>query len=162
MWGTTWQNQQNECAPSEDLDQPGHPPSLIRVYAVRMKKAWVLSYPLSAQRWLIGLDECPGCSESSLGAHPFCWFCHVAAQSCCRGFCEVTNLNLLCLRYYKSGCRLTFCHFMRCYISVTWWCTMVIGVVKIIQVYRKNPKNADTQKIAVIILKIEQVGSTIE
>ena len=38
------------CAPSEDSDQPGHPPSLIRVLAVRMKKAWVLSYPLSAQR----------------------------------------------------------------------------------------------------------------
>ena len=38
---------QNECAPSEDTDQPGHPPSLIRVFAVRIKKAWVLSYPLS-------------------------------------------------------------------------------------------------------------------
>ena len=30
------------CAPSEDSDQPGHPPSLIRVFAVRMKKAWLL------------------------------------------------------------------------------------------------------------------------
>ena len=39
------------CAPSEDSDQPGHPPSVIRVFAVRMKKnTWVLSYPLSAQR----------------------------------------------------------------------------------------------------------------
>ena len=37
------------CAPSEDPDQPGHPPSLIRVFAVCMKKAWVLRYPLSAQ-----------------------------------------------------------------------------------------------------------------
>ena len=45
-------NQHNECAPSEDSDQPGHPPSVIRVFAVRMKKAWVLSYPLSAQRRL--------------------------------------------------------------------------------------------------------------
>ena len=26
----------NECAPSEDTDQPGHPPSLIRVFAVRL------------------------------------------------------------------------------------------------------------------------------
>ena len=26
-------NQQNECAPSKDSDQPGHPPSLIRVFA---------------------------------------------------------------------------------------------------------------------------------
>ena len=25
IWATTWQNQQNECAPSEDSDQPGHP-----------------------------------------------------------------------------------------------------------------------------------------
>ena len=47
-----WQNQQNGCAPSEDSDQAGHPPSLIRVFTVRMKKAWVLSYPLSAQRRL--------------------------------------------------------------------------------------------------------------
>ena len=31
---------------------PRHPLCLIRVFAVRMKKAWVLSYPLSAQRRL--------------------------------------------------------------------------------------------------------------
>ena len=55
IWVTTWQNQQSECAPSEDSDQPGHPPSLIRVFAVRMKKPWVLSYPVSAQRRLIRL-----------------------------------------------------------------------------------------------------------
>ena len=40
------------CAPNEDSDQPGHPPSLIRVFTVRMKKASFLSYPLSAQRRL--------------------------------------------------------------------------------------------------------------
>ena len=40
------------CAPSEDSDQPGHPHSLIRVFAVHMKKAWILSYPLSAQQRL--------------------------------------------------------------------------------------------------------------
>ena len=51
-WAATLQNQQNECAPSEDSDQPGHPSSLIRDFAVRMKKVWVLSYPLSAQRRL--------------------------------------------------------------------------------------------------------------
>ena len=48
------------CEPSEDSDQPEHPPSLIRFFAVRMKKAWVLSYV-----W----GGCPGWSESSLGAH---------------------------------------------------------------------------------------------
>ena len=73
-WATTWQNQQSDCAPSEDSDQPGHPPSLIRVFAVRMprliwvfavhmKKAWVLNYPLSAQRrlwsdWALGRFGC--------------------------------------------------------------------------------------------------------
>ena len=45
-------NQQNEYAPSEDSDQPGHPPGLISVFTVRMKKPWGLSYPLSAQRRL--------------------------------------------------------------------------------------------------------------
>ena len=40
------------CAPSEDSDQHGHSPSLIIVFAVCRKKAWVLSYPLSAQRRL--------------------------------------------------------------------------------------------------------------
>ena len=51
-WAASWQNQQSECAPSEDSDQPGHLPSLIRVFTVRMKKPWVLSYPLSAQQRL--------------------------------------------------------------------------------------------------------------
>ena len=48
IWATSWQTQQCGCAPSEDSAQPGHLPSLISVFAVRMKKAWVLSYPLSA------------------------------------------------------------------------------------------------------------------
>ena len=34
IWAASWQNQQNECAPSEDPDQPGHLPNLIRVFAV--------------------------------------------------------------------------------------------------------------------------------
>ena len=63
------------CAPSKNSDQPGQPPSLIRVLAVHMKKAWVLSYPLSVQRgrlrrliWVFT-------------GHTFCWFCHAQAQS---------------------------------------------------------------------------------
>ena len=79
IWAATWQNQQNESAPREDSDMPGHPSSLIRVFAVRMKKAWVLSYPeLSIERTaktLIRLGGYPGWSESSLNAHSFYWFC---------------------------------------------------------------------------------------
>ena len=52
IWAATWQNQQSDCAPSEDSDQSGHPPNLIRAFAARIKKTWVLSYPLSAQRRL--------------------------------------------------------------------------------------------------------------
>ena len=37
------------CAPSKDSDQPGHPPSLIRVFAVCLKKHWDIGYPRSAQ-----------------------------------------------------------------------------------------------------------------
>ena len=47
IWAASWQNQQCDCAHSEDSDQPGHSPSLIRVFTVRMKKAWTLSYPLA-------------------------------------------------------------------------------------------------------------------
>ena len=43
IWAATRQNQQCGCAPSEDSDQPGHPPSLIRVFAVRLKKAGSLA-----------------------------------------------------------------------------------------------------------------------
>ena len=83
IWAAMWQNQQKACAPSEDSDQPVHPPSLIRVLAVRMKKAWVLSYPLSTLWRLIRLGRCPGSSQSSLGAQSFCWFCHAQARLYC-------------------------------------------------------------------------------
>ena len=65
------------CASSEESDQPGHPPSLIRVFAVRMKKPWVLCYPLSAQ-WRLLIAQ----ADLSLRlAHAsFCWFCHAAAH----------------------------------------------------------------------------------
>ena len=85
-WATTWQKQQNECAPSEDSDQLSIRP-VWSVFAVRIKKAWVLSYPLSAQWRLIRLGGCPGWSESSLDAKSLCWFCHVAAQSLDAPFC---------------------------------------------------------------------------
>ena len=81
IWATSWQNQQCGCAPSEDSDQPGHMPSLIRVFAVRMRKAWVLSYPLSGQRRLWS-DWADAEADLSLrwGHMPFCWFCHAVAQ----------------------------------------------------------------------------------
>ena len=66
--------------PAKNSDQPGHPPSLIKVFAVRMKKAWVLSYPLSTQRRLRS-DWANAQADLSLRwAHSYCWFCHEAAH----------------------------------------------------------------------------------
>ena len=53
-------NQQNDCAPSEDSDQPGHPPSLFRVFAVLASAQSVQSLRCLGIR--------PVCLESSLSA----------------------------------------------------------------------------------------------
>ena len=57
-WATSWQNQQNVYGPSEDSDQPGHPPSLISHHLRSMQTA----------KTLIWLGRCPGRSESPLRA----------------------------------------------------------------------------------------------
>ena len=62
-------NEQNDCAPSEDSDQPGHSPSLIWVFAVREMGSYGPKLSSCGQRRLIRLGECPNWSESSLGAH---------------------------------------------------------------------------------------------
>ena len=69
------------CAPSEDLDHPGHLPSLVRVFAVRMKKPLVRSYPLRAQRRLWS-DWADAQADLSLRwvHRSFCWSCHAVAQ----------------------------------------------------------------------------------
>ena len=36
IWAATWQNKQSDCVPSEDSEQPGHPP---RVFAVSLMAA---------------------------------------------------------------------------------------------------------------------------
>ena len=74
------------CAPCKDSEKPGHPPNLIRVFAVLMKKAWVLSYPLSTQQRLWSDWADAHADLSSKGAHLFCWFCH-----------EVIRIRFLCL-----------------------------------------------------------------
>ena len=48
------------CVPSEDLVQHGHPPSLIRVFAVRSKGSKGPNLSSRGQRKLIRLGGCPG------------------------------------------------------------------------------------------------------
>ena len=81
------------CAPSEDSDQFGHSPSLIKVFAVRMKKAWLFSYPLSAQHRLIRLDGCY--ADMSL-----CWAQMPFFSSA--GCCVLTEVWRLCVHIVKK------------------------------------------------------------
>ena len=69
IWAASWQNPMKwHVCPAKTQISLGICP-VWSVFAVRMKKAWVLSYPLSRQRRLIRLGRCPGWSESSLGTH---------------------------------------------------------------------------------------------
>ena len=65
------------CAPSKDPD----PPSLIKVFAIRMKNPWVLSYPCSA-RGRLWSDWVDTQADLSLRwAHrSFGLFCHALAH----------------------------------------------------------------------------------
>ena len=76
------------CMPSEDTEQPGHPPSLIRAFAVRMEKPWVLGCPWSAQLRLWS-DWADAQADLSLcWTHmSFCWFC--------RALTHLTNLQTI-------------------------------------------------------------------
>ena len=79
-WATSWQNQQNDCAPSEDWSDCADAQSdqslrcalngFLRIQTLFMRTA----------NTLIGLGGCPGWSESSLCAQSFCWFCHETAH----------------------------------------------------------------------------------
>ena len=51
IWAATWQNQQNKCAPSEDSDQPGHPPKLSSYGQRRLWSDWVDAQADLSLRW---------------------------------------------------------------------------------------------------------------
>ena len=95
------------CAPSEDSDQPGHPPSLIRVFAVHIKKAWVLSYPLSTQRrlWSDWADAQAHLSlrwaQSNFVGFVMSWLisCHTASSIVNKSF-------LMCIYFFFIYCKI--------------------------------------------------------
>ena len=66
------------CAPNKDSDQSGHPPSLIKGFAVCSMGSWGPNVSSCGQWRLIRLDERPGRSEFA-GRRSFCRFCHEAA-----------------------------------------------------------------------------------
>ena len=82
-WTASWQNQQNDYAPSNDSDQPKHLPSLIRVFTVCSMGSSGTKLSSCGQRRLWS-DWADAQADLSLRwAHmPFVGFviCHVAAQ----------------------------------------------------------------------------------
>ena len=75
----TCQNQQNECAPSKDSDQPGHPPSFEQS---SLCAQWVAKDPSFLHADSKDSDQAGRMPRqiTSLGAHSLCWFCHVVAH----------------------------------------------------------------------------------
>ena len=65
----------------EDPDQRGHPPSLIRVFAVRFMGS-LGSKLSSCRQWRLRSDRADAQADLSLlwSHKPFCWFRHEAAQ----------------------------------------------------------------------------------
>ena len=124
------------CVPREDSDQPGHTPSLIRVFAVRMKKPWVLSYPLRAQRRLYQTGQMPRLIRVFAVRTSFCWFCRAAAQMI---YIFVWNIEWfhiyhvnVTLHSSQSFTVVTICFkFMReraCVMRLSWnWCVKMLN-----------------------------------
>ena len=100
------------CA-SKDSDQPGHPPSLTRVFAVRSMGSQGPN-DMGTAETLIRLGECPGWSESLLGAQSFCWFCHVVAQILSQNSALKCHLNTW-NEIFPQNCFVWICHLV--YIS---------------------------------------------
>ena len=72
---------ENDYAPSEDSDQPGHPPSLIWVFAVRSVGSLGPKLSSCGQRRLWSVWADAQADLSLRWAHmPFCWFCPEAAH----------------------------------------------------------------------------------
>ena len=80
---TAWQNRQNSMCAQRRLRSAWHSPRLIRVFAVCMKNAWVLSsYLLSAlQRLWSDWAEAQAGLSVRYAHMPFCRFCCALAHN---------------------------------------------------------------------------------
>ena len=76
----TWQNQQNESVPSEDSDQPWHPPSLIRVFASAWRKLGSLATSWAQNEDSDQTGRMPRLIWVFAGRTVILLFCHVAAH----------------------------------------------------------------------------------
>ena len=139
IWAATWQNQQSDCAPSEVSDQPGHPPILIWVFAVRMKKHWTLSYPLSVSEdsdqtgrmprliWVFA-GRIVTLLVLSWGGSFAVFRCHVTAFYC---FCETVIFYLKLNIKRDRRIRILF----KALLNIIWsfaWCNCLWSTLKFV------------------------------
>ena len=94
-WAWDGKTKKITCSPSKDSGQPGHLPSLIRVFHVRFKKPRILSYPLNAQFTLVAqvilfILSCDGPNVN--------WFCprslKILSNSIKRAKIEVCHIHV--------------------------------------------------------------------
>ena len=68
------------CAPSTNSGQPGHPPSLIRVFAVRsMDSQWLKVSSCGQRRFWSDWTDARADMSFRCANMSFCWVCHAAA-----------------------------------------------------------------------------------
>ena len=83
------------CTPSEDSDQHGHSPSLIRVCAVRLKQNWVLRYYIErTAKTLIRLGDAQAGLSLRWAQRSFCWFCHQVAQNASSSSLNMQHIHI--------------------------------------------------------------------
>ena len=159
------------CAPSEDSDRPGHPPSLIRVFAGRLMGSQGLTLSSSGQRrlWSDWAD-----AQADLGLRwanmSFCWFCHDAAYlsiitPCCLAYFTYEpwrEKTCLChMRTTKTQISLRIRSRNKVYMSSM--CFQIKACFQQLQVLTVNfLKFRTPEKIDVITQKFQQDGSNIE
>ena len=80
IWAKTWQNQQSDCAPSEDSEQPGHSPSLIGSSLSAWRKLGSLATHWAHSKGSDQTGRMPRLIRVFAGQQALCWFCHVAAH----------------------------------------------------------------------------------
>ena len=108
------------CALSEDSD----PPSLIKVFAVRLKKRGAIGFPVSTQRRLIRLG-----AQTDLNlrwAHSSGWFCRAAAQ-----FSDNSHTGIYWI--YFNNFHLTLLISIKSKFLMSLWCITFITITIVLQ-----------------------------
>ena len=142
------------CAPSKDPDQPGHSLSLISLRCVLCGYLRTQAFFMRTVKTLMRLGRCPDWSESSLGAHSFCWFCMSWLILLLSVYIALLNLmkhDLFVLFYMQYEEIITFVLLKSQFLKI-----MIMLIRLLVQFTTKILKIRTHEKFAVITIKFEQ------